>query len=153
MLPWLTDSVLLRLGTVPDRVIAEELGLSTAYVTTVRLDLGIVAHNLRVERDYPPAPWLTPAIRKRLGAVPDRVIANEVSRHRSSVRQARVRLRRIFGPRPRVVNSYLKFLQRIHAMPWFSAPEPTEPQERRIWKARVALLDAVMYEIPIYQLS
>ena len=51
-----------------------------------------MAHNLRVERDYPPAPWLTPAIRKRLGAVPDRVIANEVSRHRSSVRQARVRL-------------------------------------------------------------
>ena len=31
-------------------------------------------------------------------------------------------------------------------MPWFTAIEPDDEHERRIWRVRVAILDAVMYD-------
>ena len=60
-------------------------------------------------------------------------------------------VRRIFGARPGVASSYLRLMDRIRAMPWWSQPRPADLREGRIWDARVALLDAVMYEIPAYQ--
>ncbi|NTX51840.1 phospholipase D family protein [Myxococcus sp. CA039A] len=53
---------------------------------------------------------------------------------------------RVFGVRPNSVNRFREVLEQIWEYPWFSAPEPRGRQERRIWRARVALLDAIFYE-------
>ena len=63
----------------------------------------------------------------------------------------KIEMKRIFGSAPTSVGSYFKRMQRIWSMPWFSAPQPAPGPEQRLWNARVALLDAVMYEIPPYQ--
>jgi hypothetical protein len=42
---------------------------------------------------------------------------------------------------------YVGLHRYIWSLPWFTAPEPTHPEQRRVWHARVALLDVVFYEI------
>lgn len=58
------------------------------------------------------------------------------------------RIRDIFGPAPSTVSGYIRFHEKLWSFPWFNSPEPTKKNELRVWKARVALLDAVLYEIP-----
>ncbi len=45
--------------------------------------------------------------------------------------------------RPR---SYRLLLQWIAAQPWHAAPQPQEPWVTRLWAARAALLDCLVYE-------
>jgi len=40
---------------------------------------------------------------------------------------------------------YWDLMQRIWRCPWWRAPQPQQALERRIWNARVALLDSVYY--------
>ena len=58
------------------------------------------------------------------------------------------RIREIFGPAPSTASGYIKFHEKLWSCPWFNSPEPTKKDELRVWRARVALLDAVLYEIP-----
>ena len=37
-------------------------------------------------------------------------------------------------------------VKRIWSMPWFNSAEPDDAHERRVWRVRVAILDAVMYD-------
>jgi hypothetical protein len=59
---------------------------------------------------------------------------------------SRDRIREIFGSAPTTSDRYLQLLKRIWSFPWFKAPEPDHQHELRIWRVRVAILDAVMYE-------
>ncbi|HEU5068446.1 MAG TPA: phospholipase D-like domain-containing protein [Sphingomicrobium sp.] len=56
------------------------------------------------------------------------------------------KLRKLFGPVPSRGDRYVRLLHRIWEMPWCLAPEPIEVHQKRIWQARVAMLDAVLYE-------
>lgn len=61
----------------------------------------------------------------------------------------RDRVRALFGRAPTSATAYLDWHERIWAYPWRSAPEPTGGRdERRVWRARVALVDSLVYEIP-----
>ena len=42
-------------------------------------------------------------------------------------------------------DAYWELIQRIWCCPWWKAPEPKGALDRRIWKARVALLDSLYY--------
>jgi hypothetical protein len=53
--------------------------------------------------------------------------------------------RLVFGKKPDNALKYMEMLERVWQMPWFNAPEPQDEQEKRIWKVRVALLDALFY--------
>jgi hypothetical protein len=61
-----------------------------------------------------------------------------------------VNLAAVFGSKPTTIDKYLDVIETIWSLPWQSAPEPKSSVERRIWAARVALLDAVFYEPPEY---
>ncbi len=61
-----------------------------------------------------------------------------------------VNIKRVFGTTPSTVEKYLALVERIWLFPWFSAPKPKDPTSARIWRARVALLDAIFYEPPEY---
>lgn len=64
-----------------------------------------------------------------------------------SVNKANKRLMRQRIGRPPVdAESYLAMLRAVHASPWFNAERPKDPRERRVWNARVALLDLLLYE-------
>ncbi len=63
----------------------------------------------------------------------------------------RERVRTIFGSAPTTVGGYLSLHDRIWKLPWAKAPRPEGEAEGRVWAARVALLDALLYEIPPYQ--
>lgn len=52
----------------------------------------------------------------------------------------------VFGERPSTVNKYLAIIKQIWSYPWSNAPVPDDPTEQRLWRARVALLDAIFYE-------
>jgi hypothetical protein len=41
--------------------------------------------------------------------------------------------------------SYVALLEKIHSQPWFQSPEPEDPPERELWRARVALIDVLVY--------
>ncbi|MGH1348927.1 MAG: hypothetical protein ACRBN8_45765 [Nannocystales bacterium] len=60
------------------------------------------------------------------------------------------RIREIFGASPTNPRSYLKFTKRVLAFPWAQAPAPADDEgddvERELWSARVAMLDAILYE-------
>ena len=43
-------------------------------------------------------------------------------------------------------DGYWDLMQRIWRCPWWRAPQPQQALERRIWSARVALLDSVYYD-------
>jgi len=54
----------------------------------------------------------------------------------------------IFGRAPTKVSTYLDWIERIWEFPWFSSPEPVAGRdEGRVWRARVALMDALIYEL------
>jgi len=59
---------------------------------------------------------------------------------------SRSRIRAIFEASPTTERTYLKLLHRIWALPWYTSPEPSDVHERRMWRARVALVDAILYE-------
>lgn len=58
----------------------------------------------------------------------------------------RARLREVLDASPTTVGGYFKLQERLWALPWFSAPEPEDDDRRRVWAARVGLLDALLYE-------
>ncbi|MEX2387726.1 MAG: hypothetical protein WD534_07600 [Phycisphaeraceae bacterium] len=51
-----------------------------------------------------------------------------------------------FGVWPDRIDRYLQIIERIWSFPWFVAREPDDEKEKRVWRARVALLDAMFYE-------
>ncbi len=57
-----------------------------------------------------------------------------------------VKICRVFGTTPNTVEKYVALVERIWQFPWFSCPMPSAPAAARIWRARVALLDAIFYE-------
>lgn len=54
----------------------------------------------------------------------------------------------LYGKSPSTAASYVEMLESLWAMPWWNAPEPKNALEARVWRGRVALLDAVVYELP-----
>lgn len=58
----------------------------------------------------------------------------------------RNQLKAVFGQAPTRPDSYLRLLKRLWSTPWFQSREPAAEDERRIWRVRVAILDAVMYD-------
>jgi hypothetical protein len=44
-------------------------------------------------------------------------------------------------------DGYWNLMQRIWRCPWWRAPQPQQTLERRIWNARVALLDSIYYNV------
>ena len=59
---------------------------------------------------------------------------------------SRARIKTIFKAAPTGPEPYLKLLARIWTCPWFRSAPPSDPQQLRVWNARVGLLDALMYE-------
>lgn len=57
----------------------------------------------------------------------------------------RARIKALYGKAPSTARSYVEMLESIWAMPWWKAAEPKDPVEARVWRGRVALLDAVVY--------
>jgi HKD family nuclease len=47
---------------------------------------------------------------------------------------------------PSNARSYVGLLTRIWDTPWWRSLEPTDSKQRRVWNARVALLDSALYE-------
>lgn len=56
------------------------------------------------------------------------------------------RIEEVFGERPNTLKRYLNVIKEIWSYPWSKAPTPDDPTEQRLWRARVALLDAIFYE-------
>jgi len=56
------------------------------------------------------------------------------------------RISEVFDAVPSTVEQYLALHDRIWSFPWASEAAPDRDVERRVWAARVALLDAVLYE-------
>lgn len=61
-------------------------------------------------------------------------------------RASGARIRELFGSVPARAVQYVALMKRLWALPWFNSPEPKDVHQRRIWRVRVAILDAVMYE-------
>jgi hypothetical protein len=61
-----------------------------------------------------------------------------------------VNIHRVFDTTLNTVEKYIALHERIWQFPWFSAAMPDKSEAARIWKARVALLDAIFYEPPEY---
>jgi len=59
-------------------------------------------------------------------------------------------IKRVFETTPNTSEKYMSLVERIWQYPWFSAPKPKDESEARLWRARVALLDAIFYEPPEY---
>lgn len=59
-------------------------------------------------------------------------------------------LKRIFGIRVHDTKTYTQLHEAIWQLQWFDSAEPGAGLERQTWKARVALLDALAYDIPEY---
>jgi hypothetical protein len=56
------------------------------------------------------------------------------------------RIREIFGRTGPSVAGYIELHERIWRFGWIRTSEPDTADERRVWHARVALLDALVYE-------
>lgn len=55
-------------------------------------------------------------------------------------------IKQVFGFIPRTYKHYLELHRQIWSFPWFKSPRPDGVDEYRVWQARVALLDALLYE-------
>jgi HKD family nuclease len=55
-------------------------------------------------------------------------------------------IKRIFNLTARSTKHYINLHKQIWSLPWFNSSPPHNLDEWRIWKARVALLDAILYE-------
>jgi HKD family nuclease len=60
---------------------------------------------------------------------------------------SRRRIAAIFGRSPSTPQGYLDLVHEIWSLPWYLTPPPRDLLERRVWRYRVALLDAVMYDM------
>jgi transcriptional regulator with XRE-family HTH domain len=58
------------------------------------------------------------------------------------------KISKVYRIRADDIDSYLRIIEETWNFPWASAPEPVHPTERRLWRTRVALLDAIFYEPP-----
>ena len=56
-------------------------------------------------------------------------------------------IRRLLLDKPINAERYLEVLDTIWSFPWWNSAEPDGIDERRIWRARVALLDALVYNM------
>jgi hypothetical protein len=56
------------------------------------------------------------------------------------------KMKDLFGKRCDTTASYLELVRQIRSYPWFRAPEPKPMIEKRLWQARVALIDALLYQ-------
>ncbi len=57
------------------------------------------------------------------------------------------KIHQIFGVKADSIDGYRTVIQHIWNCPWFTGTRPESPQEHvRIWRARVAILDAYFYE-------
>ncbi|MFW6031062.1 MAG: phospholipase D-like domain-containing protein [Myxococcota bacterium] len=61
------------------------------------------------------------------------------------------KLQEIFGVAPSRPSKYVELLQRVWELPWFSYARPAAADEQEAYDARVALLDAMLYELPAQQ--
>lgn len=52
-----------------------------------------------------------------------------------------------FGEKGRNVRSYVHLHEQIWEMPWFQAEAPSDETERLVWNHRVALLDALFFDL------
>ena len=59
---------------------------------------------------------------------------------------SRSRVRETLG-HPVSLDGYVDLHRCIWSLPWYQAAEPSDVQERRVWQARVALLDVLLYEV------
>jgi len=50
-----------------------------------------------------------------------------------------------FSQRAGTVDAYLGIIKQVWSFPWFKTLKPDDPTGQRIWRARVALLDAILY--------
>lgn len=60
---------------------------------------------------------------------------------------SRSRIHEVFGNSPKGADGYLALIQQIWGMPWFRSSMPLNLHEARIWKARTAILDALLYQV------
>jgi hypothetical protein len=58
----------------------------------------------------------------------------------------KVAIRALIGAAPGRPSTYLALHKRLWATPWFQESEPVGKKQRSIWRGRVALLDAVLYD-------
>jgi hypothetical protein len=58
----------------------------------------------------------------------------------------KLRMMQVFGVWPRTADSYLELHKKIWEYPWFRVPAPEDKNEEQVCDARVALLDALLYE-------
>ena len=59
---------------------------------------------------------------------------------------SRRRIKEVFKAAPTRPEPYLRLLEQIWEYPWVQSVPPSDHLELRVWNARVALLDALMYE-------
>lgn len=64
----------------------------------------------------------------------------------SSNGASRDALHAVFGTRAATVASYIGLHKSIWRLPWVGSTLPADATERRIWRARVALLDTIFYD-------
>jgi hypothetical protein len=57
-----------------------------------------------------------------------------------------LRIYKHFGENPTTAARYLTVLDKVWRFPWCQAPMPRHTEEQRLWRARVALLDAIFYD-------
>jgi len=55
-------------------------------------------------------------------------------------------LRDLFGRAPNTIEGYVALLETIHGYPWARSGEPDGEHEAAMWRGRVAMLDALLYE-------
>jgi len=55
-------------------------------------------------------------------------------------------LKRVFGVNSQTPDGYLAIFKRISTLTWARAATPEDAEDARLWRARVALLDALFYE-------
>lgn len=58
----------------------------------------------------------------------------------------KARILDLFGFGVTKVEHYIRLHEIIWSFPWTKAPEPTDSLEREVWRARVAFLDAALYD-------
>jgi len=55
-------------------------------------------------------------------------------------------IKEIFNKDAKKVKDYLEIIEIIRSSPWFASVEPEDARESKVWRARVALLDAILYK-------
>lgn len=58
----------------------------------------------------------------------------------------KVAVRKLAGSAPSNPRSYVALHRKLWATPWFQSDEPSGKKQRTVWRGRVGLLDAVLYD-------